>query len=552
MTGSQEFPTPQWEAGGPALPPDLEPPAHGAADPELLLREIALLRSVSDGKGKPQDLWELSALLETSGLRDLDARQQWGEPDIFHLARRLFPRVDEIDFEPLLKKEDKKALVARVLKNYCKGTVFALPMLLQIVSMTVVGFGVWSYIDFSLRQASAISLGTLLALSITGGISQTIGRKGLYYLKMEQLLLAAMVTRRLFLVGVSLILTSALTFFLINAYFNLFPPDMFELFFYYYLLLSLVFLAFAVFYMFESFTTIAALVLGGTVSTYVCFTVFEMGIVVSQYLSLSLMLVVSVLIIFLQLRRIERKTRSEGFHLPSPASLFYSLYPYFVFGTAYFLFIIMDRVMAWTSGKKFLPYFFWFNYPYEVGVDWALIPLVFTLALVEVFIYELGSMAFTRIKQVAAPAVTDFNDHFLKLYYKGGITFTLFGACAIVVSLLFPYMIDWAGYGTYVSVFFTPVHFFVFLVASVAYVLLSWSLLNCIVFFSYSRPEFALKSVGCALLADFLVGYFLSRSLDYYYSVIGLLVGAIVFAVLSTMYGIRLFKKYDYYFYSTF
>lgn len=551
MTGSQEL-TPQWNAVDPAPHPGVEAPVAGGAGPELLLRELALLRSVSAGKGKPQDLWELSALLETSGLRDLDARQQWGEPDIFHLARRLFPRIDELDFETVLKKEDRKTFVVRVVKNYCKGTVFALPMLLQIVSMTVVGFGVWSYIDFSLRQASAIALGTLLALGITGGISQTIGRKGLYYLKMEELLLAAMVTRRLFLVGMSLIVLSAAAFFLINAYFKLFPPDMFELFFYYYLLLSMVFLSFAVFYMFESFVTIALLVALGIVATYLCFTVLGVGIVASQYLSLSLMLAVSVLLIFLQLRRIQRKTRSEGHHLPSPASLFYSLYPYFVFGTAYFLFIIMDRVLAWTSGKKFLPYFFWFNYPYEVGVDWALIPLVFTLALVEVFIYELGSKAFSRIAQVAAPAVADFNRYFLRMYITGGITFAVFGIGSIFISLLFPYMIEKAGYGTYVSVFFTPVHLFVFLVASVAYVLLSWSLLNCIVFFSYSRPEFALKSLGPALLADFVVGYFLSRSLDYYYSVLGLLVGAIIFAVLSTFYGVKLFKKYDYYFYSTF
>ena len=514
--------------------------------------ELRLLRQVTSGMGRPQDLWEMSALLETCGLRDLDARRDWGEADIFALAARLFKRVDELDYLQAEKKETRATLVVRVVKNYLKGAVFALPMLLQIISMTVIGFGLWSYVDFSLRQASAISLGTLLALAITGGVSQVIGRKGLYFLKMEQELLAVEVTRRLFLAGVILIAGSGVLSYFINCYFRLYPADMYQLFICYYLLLSLVFLSFAIFYMFEAFTTIALLVLFGMLSTYLCFTVLRIGIVYSQYLSLSLMLLVAILCIVLRMRAIQRRTRSEGHLLPSAASLCYSLYPYFVFGTGYFLFIIMDRVLAWTTGKQFLPYFFWFNYPYEVGVDWALIPLIFTLALVEVFIYELGNMAFQRISRVPAGEVADFNAHFLRLYQQGGLVFAVFGFFAIVVSLLFPYIIETLGYGNYMAAFFTPIHLWVFLAASVAYVLLSWSLLNCITFFSYSRPEFALKSLGPALLTDFLVGYLCSRSFDYYYSVLGLLLGSIVFAGLSTFYGRRFFKKYDYYFYSTF
>ena len=542
------FPVP---APYPELLAVLEAPAPVPSE-ALARAEILLLQQITGGKGRPQDLWEMSALLETCGLRDLDARRDWDEPDIFALAGRLMERVDELDYQRAEKKETRKTLVVRVVKNYLKGAVFALPMLLQIVSMTVIGFGLWSYVEFSLRQASAISLGTLLALAGTGGVSQVIGRKGLYFLKMEQELLAVEVTRRLFLMGAVLIAGSGGLFYLVNAYFRLFPADMFQLFVCYYLLLSLVFLSFAIFYMFEAFGTIALLVFFGILSTYLCFAVLRLGIIVSQYLSLSAMLAASVLLIFLRMRAITRRTRSEGHLLPSAASLVHSLYPYFVFGTGYFLFIIMDRMLAWTSGKEFLPYFFWFNYPYEVGVDWALIPLIFTLALVEVFIYELGIMAFSRIARVPAPRVADFNAYFLRLYQQSAVIFLALGVVAIVIALLFPYCIETMGYGTYMAAFFTPIHLWVFLAAAVAYVLLSWSLLNCITFFSYSRPEFALKSLGPALLTDFLVGYFCSRSFDYYYSVLGLLLGSVVFAVLSTYYGHRFFKKYDYYFYSTF
>jgi hypothetical protein len=418
--------------------------------------------------------------------------------------------------------------------------------------MTLVGFGIWSYIEFSLRQATAISLGTLIALCITGGISQVIGRKGLYYLKMDEMILASVVTKRLFLVGVALIIVAGAASVLLNLYFKLFPPDMFQLYLSYFTLLSLVFLTFAVFYMFENFGTIALLVLFGIIFTYLCFDVFKIGIVYSQYISLIVILIIAILIIFFKLRKIASRSMSEGHLLPSPSSLFFSLYPYFIYGTVYFLFIVMDRVLAWTGGKQFLPYFFWFNYPYEVGVDWALIPLIFTLALVEVFIYELGFFAFKKIRLIPSIDVKSFNNYFLRVYSMAGTTFTLFGIASILIAFSFPFLVEQSGYGKYVDVFFAPIHIFVFFCGSIAYVLLSWSLLNCIIFFSYSRHEYALKSLGLGLLADFLIGYIFSRSLDYYYAVVGLLIGSIVFAVFSTKYALKVFRRYDYYYYSSY
>jgi hypothetical protein len=514
--------------------------------------EIHLLQKITAEKGKPLDYWELGALLETNGIRDIDARNDWGEPDIFTLARRLFVHVDKLAYEEHEYKRENVTLVARVIKNYVKGAVFALPMLMQIISMVVVGFGIWSYIDFSLRQATAISLGTLTALSITGGISQTIGRKGLFYLKMDEMVLASIVTKRLFYFGVVIIFASAVISLLLNLYFKLFPPDMFQLFFFYFVLLSFVFLSFAIFYMFEDFGTISLLVFLGIVLIYLLFVVLKISIANSQYISLTIIFITSAIIIFVKLRKIASQSMSEGHLLPSVSALFYGLFPYFMFGTAYFLFIIMDRVLAWTSGKKFLPYFFWFNYPYEVGVDWALIPLIITLALVEVFIYELGFLAFNKIRLIQCIDVKDFNKYFLKIYGTAGLTFGLIGVASILLAFLFPFFIESIGYGKYVEVFFNTIHLLVFFCGSVAYVLLSWSLLNCIVFFSYSRPEFALKSLGLGLAADFLIGYIFSRSLDYYYSVFGLLMGAIVFALFSTMYAVKFFKRYDYYYYSSY
>ncbi len=515
-------------------------------------RAIELLKTITKGKGKPLDEWELTALLETNGMRDIDAVTEWNEPNLFTLPRRLIKYIDKLTYE-VKEHKFETYRVRRIIKNYIKGAIFAFPMFIQILAMIVVGFGIWSSIDFTLREATAIAMGTLLALATTGGIAQMIGRKGLFYIKFEEYMLAAKITKRLYITGILFILFWGLIFSLINFYFNLFPFYMYQLFIIYFLLLSFLFLIFSIFYMLEQYGTIALMTFFGILLVYIFLFFYKIGLVKAQAYSLIIIITVSIILSFYQMRRLEKKSQAEGTLLPHAASLFYTLYPYFLYGTLYFLFLIMDRTLAWTTGKKYLPYVVWFNYPYEVGVDWALIPLISTIALIEVFIYELGYFAFKKVNEIPAPDVKKFNHYFLRVYTIAAITFFIVGVISIFGAFLFPYAIkDVEFFFKFVDVFFNDVNIFVFFFAAVGYVLLSWSLLNCVIFFAYSRHAFALKAIGWGLLVNFLVGFVFSRAFDYYYSVIGLTAGAIVFAVISTFYAYKFFKNYDYYYYSAY
>lgn len=513
---------------------------------------VRLLRTITEGKSKPLDEWELTALLETNGMRDIDARTEWGEADLFALPARLKPHINELQYETKERVFEKKR-IRRIVKNYIKGAIFAFPMFIQILAMIVIGFGIWSSIHFGLREATSISFGTLLALATTGGIAQMVGRKGLFYIKFEEFLLASKITKRLYLLGVGFIIFYAVLFSLLNFYFNFFPFYMYQLFITYFFLLSFLFLIFSVFYMLENYGTIALITLCGIILIYFFLIFAKWDLVASQAVSLIIMLIISNAIAFWKMRRLEKKSQAEGTLLPNLPSLFYTLYPYFAYGSAYFLFLIMDRVLAWTTGQRTLPYVVWFNYPYEVGVDWALIPLISTIALVEVFIYELGYTAFKRINETGSQDVRKFNRHFLKVYKIAGVTFFLVGIVSIFLAYLFPYAIrDIQYFFKFVEVFFNDINLFVFFFASAGYVLLSWSLLNSIIFFAYSRHEFVMKAMGLGLATNFLVGFFFSRAFDYYYSVIGLTAGALVFAIMSTYYAYRFFKRYDYYYYSAY
>lgn len=197
-------------------------------------RYIELLRTITQGKSKPLDDWELTALLETNGLRDIDARTDWSEPDLFALPKKLRNYVDCLSYETKERQFERYRL-RRVLKNYVKGAIFAFPMFIQILAMIVIGFGIWSSINFGLREATAISAGTLLALATTGGIAQMVGRKGLFYVKFEEFLLAAKITKRLYFLGIAFIIFFCAVFhcckFLFQALPVLYVSSLYRLFF---------------------------------------------------------------------------------------------------------------------------------------------------------------------------------------------------------------------------------------------------------------------------------------------------------------------------------
>jgi hypothetical protein len=511
-----------------------------------------LLRQITIDKGKPLDRWEISALLESFGIRDIDAKNEWGFENVFGLAEKLLEYVDEFKYEIKDPELETKALIRRVIVNYLKGMLFAVPMAIQILSMVIVGVGIWSYIHFTLREATAIAIGTLLALTTTGGISQVIGRKGLFYLKFEEYLLASKITKRLYLMGIVLIFIFAVLMYLINAFMNIFPEYMIKIAIYYYVLLGIIFLVFSVFYVFEDYLTISLIVLLGVVLVYVLFKFAHLNIYISQWIAMVILVIVSNITAFIKLRKTELESYAEGVALPKVSTLFYTLYPFFIYGILYFIFLSLDRFLAWTTSKNFLPYPMWFNMPYEVGVDWALLTFIATIALIEVFIYELGIMSFRKIKSIKAHDVNKFNSHFLSVYKVSLVSFFVIGIISILISYFVPFVIFTHFNFPHAEMFFILINQKVFWFASIGYAFLSMALLNCIIFFSYSRYELAIKSIALGVLTNLIVGFAFSRIFEYYYAIVGLTAGAIVFMLISTYWAFMFFKNFHYYYYSAY
>ena len=93
---------------------------------------------------------------------------------------------------------------------------------------------------------------------------------------------------------------------------------------------------------------------------------------------------------------------------------------------------------------------------------------------------------------------------------------------------------------------------FVFAIAAVAYYFMAVALFNVLFFFTLAKPQLVLFSIAPALLVNLAVGFGVSRWFSYEYASLGLLAGAIVFALLSSVAAWDVFRRFDFYYYAAY
>lgn len=513
-----------------------------------------LFEKITFDRGKPLNKWELTALLEIYGLRDVDANDMYGFEDLFEMARYLSVFIDDYKYGvKTFELEAPPSKVKRIIVNYLEGMAFALPMLLQVFFTLVIGYGIWSSLDLDVRTATAIAMGTFAALVVTGGPAQAIGRKGLFYIKMEEFNLAHKITKKLFKLFFVQILIVGLAILLFNLFFGLIPSDMLLYMLVYYFLLSLLFTSFAIYYMMELYGTIAFYVLIGVALVYIFHSLFfHFGIIYSQVFSL---LITNTIVFFDAFRRVKKLTEKspekEGDAEPRISLLFYSLNAYMLYGTLYFMFLINDRLMAW-SAIPYQPYFIWFNVRDEIGLDWALIVLILLIGMSEVIIYEFMYRVNDDIITHRYYEADKFNRIYRRFFMKYNVIFFIVSIFVIYLVYIGIYMMKLYTEWDFVDVFFVDPTPMIYIVAAISYAFMSNALTNILFFFSYSRYKAVLKGIGVGLLINVFLGLLLSRLLGYEYAVYGLLVGAVVFWAFVIHFGDRFFKNLDYYYYSAY
>ena len=516
----------------------------------------SLTEEVVDKIGRPLDKWAVAATLESIGVRDADALRDFNRADIFALAEDIFARCMAREWKARegqkLEELTLKQRLRRFFTFYVHGLLFALPMAGQIFAVLLLGYSLWASLRFTEREGTVVAFGTILSFFVTGGFVQAIGRRGLFYLHQKNYLLAREICLRLIRTGTLTVIVVGLLVYSLNLVMPFLGRPLMGVALVYYFLLSELWLSLAVLYVLRERVAILALTVAGAVVVYLLSRLATLGIFLAHWVGLGL---TDALVFAWGYRALLQRARSAGggsgsANLPRPSILVYSITPYFAYGLLYFTYLFADRLVAWSAGPKPPAYFIWFRTPYEWGLDWALISLVLSTAVLEYTVNEFAKLIIPVQKLFDAFHIAEHN-RFFRLFHRRQANLLLIAAAVssaatYLMARLLPRLL---GMG---SIMEDSVIRFVFFGGVIGYNLLAWGLMNGVFLFSLSRPSFVLKAIFIALLLNATAGLLLSRAMGYEHAVIGLAVGSLAFGLLTTRYTSRVLSRLDYYYYSAY
>ncbi|MEM6291883.1 MAG: hypothetical protein AAGA54_11480 [Myxococcota bacterium] len=522
-------------------------------------RRAETREKVIEKVGWPLDAWAVAATLESFGLRDVDAEEQFGSGSIFHLAETIYDEISNAPSEPTTLKAMESLTPWARLKSfivyYCKGTLFAMPMATQIAAVLILRYSLWAWLDFSNLEATLVALGTIASFIVTGGFIQAIGREGTFYTGQKNWKLLEEVCRLIILTGTGLMLAVVLGF----CVFNLFVPVLAWRYavvsLTYFVLLSPMWLFLGVLFMLQDNFAIVLTTTVGTVAVHLMMTYTSYGIYAAHWIGLAVTNVVACGYgaFRIRKRRKELEKRFEKSLLPRSSVLLYIVLPFLVYGVLYFTFLNADRIIGWSAARGYLPLVIWFRTPYELGMDWALLSLVFTIAVLE---YSVNEFSRTIIPVQEATKAADYkahNRHYQRFYNRQRIMLAVVAVISVTITYFGVRSLEQYDHIKEVRDFFaSPITYEVFWYAAISYSLLALGLLNSLFFFSLARPNVVVACIWPALVTNVVVGYVASRMISFEYSVLGLLAGSVVFAALTSRRASKLFRTLDFYYYSAF
>ncbi|OQB15152.1 MAG: hypothetical protein BWY15_00522 [Firmicutes bacterium ADurb.Bin193] len=514
-----------------------------------------LISDVVEKQPYPENYYEVAAVLESIGWNDSRVNATFGMDDVFELAVEIYSVINEdVSFSSFEEKKrhtlTHKANI--VIKSFIRGAVFALPMAISVLSMLTLRFSLWSYEFLSVEIATCIAIGTIFSFLTVGGFMQAIARRGFLYLRQNYYNLARKITAYFIKLGYILTTLILLSFLLFNLVFEAFPYDMMIIIILYYVFLSAIWFSVTVMYILEREFTFAGLIVAGIGIVWLLTRIFGMEFIIpAQIIALLIVAAVGLILIFYLFRVAESKM-PKGIEpaLPKKSITLYTTFPFFAYGFLYFAFLFMDRIIGWSTSQSYMPYIIWFRGAYELGLDFALIMMVVPMGFCEVVVSKLMDELAEGQKNSYGTDTAVISRQFRRIYFRR----LLLVATVSVISALVTYLVirhlDLYPPPGFRSGFLQSyVTHFVFVIGLISYGTVCVALMNCVTLFSLSQPEMAGKSVLISLIVNIVVGFLLSRWIEYYFAVIGLFIGSVVFLVISSRRILEVFKKLDYYLY---
>lgn len=526
-----------------------------------------VIQQVIHKSGNPVNEMVVLATLESFGIRNKDVLMDYGFESIFEMALHIY-KILKAKPERELKnlnelKEDKKRgeksiaisdylwIKAKLLMQYYPLGIFHLfPIFIQIVCIIVFGYSLWTFLGFNVVQSTAVVFGVIFGLIFSGGYVQVLGRQASFYWHHQEYEKSKTVVYKLISSGIKGILVAFLVLGVINFLFNLYPLSFFFITFLYAFLIGLLLLVSAPFHTIKQRWAISIAI---GVATIVALTL-KLTTTVHIFVTHWIGLVLAISILFLLLKvvfKFKIKTTSNVGSSPKKLMVIYRNYKYFFYGTLIYVFVFLDRILAWSSSLGTSSSFiFLYEKDYEIGMDLAILVFFMLAGVLEYAIASFSKFLDIKQKNIKFLNAKVFNSSLYKIYW--GHIFLLFLTAVGTTAIVFLIITQPWGYQASFGESLSALSIKVCVLGGLGYFFLTWGMLNALYLFTLNQPSGALKAVTIATTVNLVVGFICSRIISYEYSVLGMLIGSIVFMILTLATTIKFFKKLDYYYYAAY
>ncbi len=503
-----------------------------------------LIESIYRNYPNISDPWEIVAILEALGYTDKIIATEFGCPNALVLGQFIYAQRELVLFAEPINRFVKPPLTLReeinvFITQFSHSFVYTIPFILLLVLNYL---PIESRIDLLPPELNSLfGFVTMASLITSSGFVQTIGRRGLFYMGLQEPIQANRICTPILSMGISTTLVLASLGTIFGFYLGIAADKYIIIAAIYYTILSTIWMMFAIVGLQYKFAA-PAILIGVTCCFFILRVIVRLSALEAQFIAIAIAFI-SLAILALSTRLKYRPTIPEFGELttlPSLSTLVYLLIPYFLYGIVYFGFIFADRLVATIATVGSYRLINGNNLEYQESMDLALLNLLIIVPLVEYFSYKLIMFWYDRAKNIPLAEIESLAWRLQKRYWSSlGRICLWFGVMTLLTFVLL------------VALQRNSIDSLLTIGGCLGYLCFALGLFNTIVLLSLNLLRDVLGVLATAMAIDFVIGYLLGSLFGVYFAAIGLIVGATIFAIASSRKMLSAIDRADYcYFYS--
>jgi hypothetical protein len=514
-----------------------------------------LLAFVQGIIGYPVDTYAIVAVLETYGLRDVDARERFGAENVFDLADELFAefhiRAKRYPHIPATAEKTSLSALQKFLLHYARGLFSNAPWALQIASLLLFGYAFGIYAKFDGKQVTVAGVGMMLSFLVSGGFVQALGRMASFYNGQHSYALTRQAYYRIWTLGVAAMLVSAFLLDGINWLVPLFPEDFLMIGLAYYVCCGVMSLSLTLFYTLNKHAGLLVSTLAGVCAMILVMEFTPLSIYIAHWTGFLVTSAVGFFWIHILLKKLtgSMSKQQRNVQLPRLAALVPSVAPYFLAGSLYFAYLLTDRLVSWSLTPDGISLKLWIHAGYEILLLWAFGAFSLMMPLLEFIGDDFSSRIQRTQERFGIRSRSEHNNTFVDRYMQYWLMvvgMAILVGCSIYAAYILTRTATSDAIFQRVLNATPTLARQVIVCGIIGYSLMVWGLMNNIILYTLSRPFDAVRAFLWAIAANAVLGFWLTRSFGYWYSVVGMAFGALVFAVITTRAVLKALRQMDY------